>query len=56
VDVEEDDVDAVVPVRARVQRAADAAQCLGRVRGSFGALDAGVGAQEVEQLFECYGV
>lgn len=52
VDVEEDHVDRGRVVGARVHRAADAAQCLGRTGGALGAADTGVGAQEVEEFLQ----
>lgn len=52
VDVEEHDVDRRGIVRSGVDGSADAAQRLGRAGGALGAADAGVGAQEVEELFQ----
>ncbi|GAA4956227.1 hypothetical protein GCM10023238_23610 [Streptomyces heliomycini] len=51
-DVEEDDVDGLGPVGARLQGAVDAAQRLGGVAGALGAGDAGVGVQQVEQFLQ----
>src|SRR5690606_41637735 len=51
-DVEEDDVDRLGPVGARLQGAVDAAQRLGGVPGALGAADARVRVQQVQQFLQ----
>lgn len=51
-DVQEDDVDGRGVLGPGIDGTADAAQRLGRTRGTLGAPDARVGAQEVEEFLQ----